>query len=108
MRTYADFTELRVQRLKRGLETVQYVRQDIRAEVMQLSASRMPNARLFPWTRISFWKALQTAAFRSGVDPIYAHFHAFRPLQAEDGQAHRARHSQKCKGCWATNPPPQL
>jgi integrase len=70
--------ELVVKRLKHGRTTRQIIIPELRQELETLVASLPRGTRLFPISRVNFWRNLQDAANRSGVDPKLAHAHAFR------------------------------
>ncbi len=67
-----------MQRRKRGKLTRQVLHPDIKEELLALARSRTPGSRLFPYARLSCWKAIREAGNRAGVDPLVCHPHAFR------------------------------
>jgi integrase/recombinase XerD len=67
-----------IQRLKGSRMTRQYLVPEIRKELEQLCASKIPGSRLFPYHRFSLWRVIQQAGNRAGVDPLKCHPHAFR------------------------------
>src|SRR5438046_1994375 len=50
----------------------------VRDELLALAASKVPGARLFPWTRRALWLAIRSAGYKAGVDPCFLHPHSFR------------------------------
>jgi integrase len=70
--------EMVIQRLKKGRLTRQHIASEIREELMALIDQRAPNARLFPYTRMGMYEALQDAGRRANVDLRVCHPHAFR------------------------------
>jgi len=73
-----DGETLVVQRLKRGRLTRQALHPEIKQQLLALARTKLPTAKLFPYSRKSFWDAIQCAGFRAGVDRKFLHPHAFR------------------------------
>jgi integrase len=67
-----------VQRLKRGRLTRQALHPEIHDGLLTLAKTKLPTSKLFPYSRMALWKAVQSAGFRAGVDSKYLHPHAFR------------------------------
>ena len=65
-------------RFKYGLTPHLHVKSEIASELAELLKTKTPGTLLFPWSRKAFWRAVQDAGNRAGVDPKVCHPHAFR------------------------------
>jgi integrase len=67
-----------VTRLKGSARTCQPIIGDEREPLLALARATAPGARLFPITRMQFWRIMQATCERAGLDPIAAHPHSLK------------------------------
>lgn len=67
-----------VTRLKDSARTCQTLHDDEREPLLSLAATTVPGERLFPITRMQFWRIMRASCRRAGLEMIAAHPHSLK------------------------------